>query len=213
MNPLSRLPPLFKVRLPPAFAGARGSFIALALLLAGGGWLSIMLNAHYLTAIAGTVAVLACGWEAHVRLIRSVQGGTPNAAKIALHALWNILVLGTFAFALLVSALAFFPGSVSNRDKIRTMFGPTTDARTEITRRVRAGQPLTSAGKGMSIPLGHGIELSHVSNDGVITVAGNNPPAVVQLTPMLKPGKVGEPPEIVWTCTGSPARYMPASCQ
>lgn len=55
------------------------------------------------------------------------------------------------------------------------------------------------------------IKNTDVSNSGVVTVGGTSTIGTTTLTVVLTPSWSGN--TAVWSCTGTPAKYMPASCR
>ncbi|NKB38885.1 MAG: prepilin-type N-terminal cleavage/methylation domain-containing protein [Gammaproteobacteria bacterium] len=102
----------------------------------------------------------------------------------------------------------------TNRAKVSEMILAGADAKINISEFVQVKGTLTNAGSGISIPTG-GKNVSSTSSitkaTGVITVlsSGITPSVTIILTPDMD----ATSGVVTWTCTGSPAKLLPASCK
>ena len=102
----------------------------------------------------------------------------------------------------------------TNRAKVSEMILAGADAKINISEFVQVKGTLTNAGSGISIPTG-GKNVSSSSSiakaTGIITVlsSGITPSVTIVLTPDMD----ATSGVVTWTCTGSPAKLLPASCK
>ncbi|MGB8432908.1 MAG: pilin [Burkholderiales bacterium] len=102
------------------------------------------------------------------------------------------------------------------RARVSELILAASSARTAITEKYQADQQSSSAGSNLSIAVVGKISGATVSADGTITITGvkttvaqtNVGTAVtVTVTPSYNTATV------VWSCLGTPAKYMPATCR
>jgi len=100
------------------------------------------------------------------------------------------------------------------RAKVTELILAASDAKLSVSEFGQVNNTLVASGSGVSIATdGNQIDTANITNIGLITVqsdAGNIDTAavVVTLDPTLQPSGV-----VTWTCTGTPAKLMPASCK
>ena len=99
------------------------------------------------------------------------------------------------------------------RAKVSELILAADNAKTSIAEFAQSQGALTGSNAGLSIPTVDYVAAGSVSNVGVIHITGaaslNASSSVsVTLTPTLTPSGV-----VTWTCTGTPAKYLPASCR
>jgi len=99
------------------------------------------------------------------------------------------------------------------RAKVSELLLGASFARTAITEKAQIDGDLTSAGVGITVtPVGK-ITVANIAVTGTVTVEGSNAGTSVgtAVTVVLAPDFTGG--TVVWSCLGTPARYMPASCR
>ena len=104
----------------------------------------------------------------------------------------------------------------TNRAKVSEMILAGSDSKINIAEYAQVQSTLTQAGSGLSVNVaGKNIKssTSSVSANGVIVVGGSgigpDPQPTLTLTPTLDANSG----VVNWTCTGTPAKLMPASCK
>ncbi len=100
------------------------------------------------------------------------------------------------------------------RAKVSELILASSAYKTQITEAAQTNNSTTGAGNGISVVAVGKITGGTITTDGgVITIAGSSATTsvgtavTVVLTPTLTAGT------LVWSCTGTPAKYMPASCR
>ena len=198
---------------PPPFAGARWVLWVLA------AWLGFACTVaqhryrgpHYFEVVVLTVALLACCWEVHVQALKA-----PGATMPWLRLVCNVLALACLTVPVIFALAIISPHGHSYTDRMHVseMILAASPAKIQITERARTGVPLQSIGVGVAIPVGQRVGAAQISGDGVIMLASSEPPSVVMLVPHAKPAeRPGDALVLEWICTGSPAKFMPASCR
>jgi len=100
------------------------------------------------------------------------------------------------------------------RAKVSELILAASGARTAITEAYQTNNAgLTGSGTGVTIDVVGKITSANVTANGVITVGGTSAATSVgtAVTITLTPRSAGS--TVAWTCTGNPARYVPASCR
>ncbi len=101
----------------------------------------------------------------------------------------------------------------TNRAKVSELILAGADAKINISEFAQVKGTLTNSGSGLTVNnAGKNVESGSVGVDtGVISVTGTGFPVTtrVTLSPVLDTGSG----VLVWTCTGIPSKYMPASCK
>ncbi|MGH8672549.1 MAG: pilin, partial [Burkholderiales bacterium] len=88
--------------------------------------------------------------------------------------------------------------------------------RTSVAEKAQTDGTLLNSGRTLTVNIAGKVTGGSVTDNGVITVAGNNTATSVgtsvsmTMTPSLAANGGGV---LIWTCTGSPAKYFPASCR
>jgi type IV pilus assembly protein PilA len=194
---------------PRPFEGARWAKWVLGAL--GGCALALPLPVAIRTAFASAVVailIMASFWEAHARTLMPGPSSHP-ALRFMLNVfslcLWSV----AFAIPLLFGTPAGGFPDYTPRAHISESILAASSTRTEISERYQSSQTLRGVGHGLSVPFGPRVASANVSEDGVIIIASNDPPAVITLTPSedKKEGKLR------WVCLGKPEKLMPASCR
>ena len=100
----------------------------------------------------------------------------------------------------------------TNRAKVSELILAAADAKVNISEHAQVMSTLAGAGSNLTInTAGNNVGSGSVGvNTGVITVIGTGFPTTtsVTLTPALDASGV-----LVWDCTGTPSKFMPASCR
>jgi len=88
-------------------------------------------------------------------------------------------------------------------------------ARTSITEKYQSDGDATTMGVGTTIiPFGK-IKTASISDDGVVTLTSDASPTGVgaDVTVVLTPTADTTAGTLTWACTGTPTKFMPASCR
>jgi type IV pilus assembly protein PilA len=99
------------------------------------------------------------------------------------------------------------------RAKVSELILAGSGARTAITEKAQQDGNAASSGEGIVITVVGKITGASVSDGGVVTIAGSNAATSVgtTVTVVLTPDYTGG--TLIWTCVGTPTRFMPASCR
>ena len=162
-----------------------------------------MSGTRYPEVILGTVTSCVAIWVNHLR-VGSIQS-VYNVINIFSGVLYDLLV-----FFVVLVFLLYPMGTVdcyTPKAKVSELIRATSQAQEEINKRISQHQSITAAGAGLQIELSGRVKEGFISNDGVIVVAGEDPPAVVIFQPTFASGVV------TWKCSGLPKKHMPSSCQ
>jgi type IV pilus assembly protein PilA len=159
--------------------------------------------------------LLGTGWLAlaygRCRWMRDAQGGALRALRYGVD-LVEMLLLIAFIGAgslLLISRPHVHPSSV--RSRIADLVLASSSARTALSEGMQTyGSWSPQWMRAITISATGFIDRALIGPTGVITIYGNAPTsyAVITMTPTVTVDN-----KLVWSCTGSPARYMPASCR
>jgi type IV pilus assembly protein PilA len=95
------------------------------------------------------------------------------------------------------------------RSKVSELILAASAARTAVTEKAQNDASLASAGAGLTIASYGKVSAATVGTTGLITVTGTSEVKTAEIT--LTPTLVSD--TVTWTCTGTPNRYMPASCR
>ena len=102
------------------------------------------------------------------------------------------------------------------RAKASELILATSGARTAISERFTTSPGDTAnAGTGVTIPVVGKISAAAVNNGGTVTVNGSTATTSTgqSITITVTPTYDTTNGTITWSCTGAPARYMPATCR
>jgi hypothetical protein len=143
-------------------------------------------------------------WVNHLR-VGSVQSFY-NVINVLAGALYDLLV---FFLILLILVLPMMSTTdcYTPRAKVTELLRAANNVHEDINKRISQHQSITAAGVGLQIELSGRVKEGFVSSDGVIVVAGEDPPAVVIFQPTFANG------EVTWKCSGFPKKYMPPLCR
>ena len=100
------------------------------------------------------------------------------------------------------------------RAKVSELVLAASAFRTSVTEKYQADNNTGSMGVGLTVTANVGkITGGSVSDTGIITLAGSNAASSVgtTVTIVLTPSVSGG--TLVWSCTGTPAKYAPSSCR
>ncbi len=99
------------------------------------------------------------------------------------------------------------------RAKVSELVLAASGFRTAVTEKAQTDATLANAGQGLSVTVVGKVTGGTVTQTGTIVIAGNGAATsvgtavTVTLTPTYTQGTV------TWTCTGTPVKYLPASCR
>jgi type IV pilus assembly protein PilA len=99
------------------------------------------------------------------------------------------------------------------RAKVSELVQSASGHRTAVTEKAQKDKGLTSAGAGLTVtPYGKVVSGS-ITDAGVITLVGDNSATSVgtAVTIVLTPSMSGN--TVVWSCTGTPSKFMPSTCR
>jgi type IV pilus assembly protein PilA len=99
------------------------------------------------------------------------------------------------------------------RAKVSELILAASAQRTAVTEKAQVDNGLTSAGAGLTIALYGKLTSADVAPNGVITLGGSGASTSVGtvVSIVLTPSMTGN--TVVWTCVGTPTKYVPASCR
>jgi type IV pilus assembly protein PilA len=103
----------------------------------------------------------------------------------------------------------------TNRAKVTELILAAADAKVNISEFAQVNSTLTSCCSSLSInTAGKNVASGTVgTNTGVITVVGAGFPSGTSVNIVLTPVLDTSSGVLVWTCTGTPAKFLPASCR
>ncbi|UZR29309.1 pilin [Methylococcus mesophilus] len=101
------------------------------------------------------------------------------------------------------------------RAKVSELLLTASKFRTDVTEKCQIDGGCANAGTGLSVGLGGKITSGSVAANGQITIGGNTTSASVgaDVTIVLTPSWNSALGSAVWSCTGTPSRYVPGSCR
>jgi len=194
------------MRIRRPFQSVRG--VVLLCLLAG--WLLLLVrvngyseaNATWLAAfLTGTVCILL--WANHLTM-------APISGTVGVLRLLGVVIYDLCVLSVLVVLLSIpFPhyDGYTPRAKVSELILAASGMRTVIAERFDSNHTLANSGLGLKVDPTPRVKSSIVTADGAIVVAGDDPPAVVFLTPFVVEGK------LTWKCSGVPEKLMPMVCR
>ncbi|MCZ7565274.1 MAG: pilin [Burkholderiales bacterium] len=99
------------------------------------------------------------------------------------------------------------------RAKVSELIVAASALRTAATEKYQSDQTTASIGSGLEVTTYGKITGGTITAVGVITVQGSSASTSTgtAVTVTLTPSATGT--TLVWSCTGTPAKYMPASCR
>ncbi len=99
------------------------------------------------------------------------------------------------------------------RAKVSELVLASSAFRTSIAEKAQSDLTLTTSGKGLTVVPGGKVTSGSVSDLGVITIAGSSTSVGTAVTIILSPSLVAATGQVIWTCTGTPAKFVPADCR
>ena len=97
------------------------------------------------------------------------------------------------------------------RAKVSELLIQASGFRTTVTGQAQQLGTLANAGYGLTVSVVGKVSGGSVTDDGLVTIAGNTATigtaVTVTLTPTWTKGTV------TWVCTGAPVKYMPTTCR
>jgi type IV pilus assembly protein PilA len=99
------------------------------------------------------------------------------------------------------------------RAKVSELVLAASAQRTSVTEKAQTDNGLASAGAGLTIALYGKLTSGSVTDAGVITLGGDGSGASVGtvVSLVLTPSMSGN--TVVWSCTGTPTKFMPSTCR
>jgi type IV pilus assembly protein PilA len=99
------------------------------------------------------------------------------------------------------------------RAKVSELVLAASSFRTSVTEKAQTDNALTSSGAGLTVTTFGKITGGSVSDGGVIVLNGDSTAASVgtAVTLTLTPSLAGN--TVVWSCTGTPSKFMPSTCR
>jgi type IV pilus assembly protein PilA len=101
------------------------------------------------------------------------------------------------------------------RAKVSELVLGASGFKTSIAEKAQTDMTLTSAGVGLTVVTVGKVTGGSVTNAGLITVSGSNAATsvgtavTIVLTPLINTANG----QVTWTCTGTPSKFVPASCR
>lgn len=99
------------------------------------------------------------------------------------------------------------------RAKVSELVLVTSSFKISIAEKAQTDLTLVSAGVGLTVVTAGKVTSGTVTDDGTITVAGSATSVGTAVTIVLTPGMVTPSGQLTWTCTGTPAKFVPANCR
>jgi type IV pilus assembly protein PilA len=97
------------------------------------------------------------------------------------------------------------------RAKVSELVLAASAFRTSVTEKAQTDNALGSAGAGLTVTVFGKISGGSVSDGGVIVLSGSAATVGTAVTLTLTPSLSGN--TVVWTCTGTPSKFMPSTCR
>lgn len=98
------------------------------------------------------------------------------------------------------------------RAKVSELVLAASGAKTSIAEKAGIDGTLAAAGTGLTINIAGKVTGGSVSNGGLITVSGNAAALGTVVSITLRPSMAGGG-VVVWSCIGTPTKYVPADCR
>ena len=101
------------------------------------------------------------------------------------------------------------------RAKVSELVLAASGFKTSVSEKAGVDMALTSAGTGLTVTPAGKVTAGSVTAGGVITIVGSNATTSVgtTMTIVLTPSLVAASGQVVWSCTGTPSKFAPASCR
>jgi type IV pilus assembly protein PilA len=97
------------------------------------------------------------------------------------------------------------------RAKVSELVLAASAFRTSVTEKAQTDNALASSGAGLTVTVFGKISGGSVSDAGVIVLSGTAATVGTAVTLTMTPSLSGN--TVVWTCTGTPSKFMPSSCR
>ena len=97
------------------------------------------------------------------------------------------------------------------RAKVSELILQASGFRTSITEKAQVDSTLGSAGTGLTINAVGKVSTGTVTNAGVVQISGTTASTGANVTITMTPTRSGG--TLLWSCTGAPSKYFPASCR
>lgn len=99
------------------------------------------------------------------------------------------------------------------RAKVSELILAASGARTAIAEAVANDGSLGNAGAGLTIEQVGKVDASSITVAGVISVSSTTAGEVTTVAAVVMTPTLVGAAQVTWSCVGTPARYMPASCR
>ena len=99
------------------------------------------------------------------------------------------------------------------RAKVSELVLAASAFRTSIAEKAQSDMALTNAGAGLTVVPGGKVTSGSVTSAGVVTIAGSSTSVGTAVTITLSPSLVAATGQVIWSCTGTPAKFVPADCR
>lgn len=97
------------------------------------------------------------------------------------------------------------------RAKVSELILAASGYRTSVTEKAQIDASTASAGIGLTVATAGKVSAGTVTDAGVIRIDGNSAQIGTSVSLTLTPSMSGG--TVVWSCTGAPSKYFPASCR
>jgi hypothetical protein len=202
---------------PLPFAGIRWLRLLLILGCVAGTLLSpcsdenqmLQIRMWVLLWVGWVVALLACLWEAHVRILMAghfhwgkwLGRSTQNALSL----LGGVLLLSV-PIGILLPAYSCY----GNRARVGEVLAVASRTKQLVAEKALDTKTLADVGVGLTLEPNRYLTFGHVSRNGTIMLFVGEAKAAVVLEPSITNPQTGE---VTWKCRGAPPRAIPASCR
>lgn len=157
--------------------------------------------------VAATATVVLTLWASHLRYLdipswrRAVYTISRAISDVAL------LFVAVLVVAIPLTFVIPHYHCHTSRSKAVELVLHASAFRSQIEERAQKTKSLAGSGKGLEIKPDGRLKSGTITEDGVIVVAGDDPPAVIMFVPtMTKDG-------VKWQCIGQPAKHLPRMCR
>ena len=163
---------------------------------------------YYIEVTAAALTVCIAFWLNHLR--ESPVSNLRSIASVIMGAGYDLIIFALLALVVAFPIVVVMPTyyCYSSRAKVSELVLSASNSRDEINNRFVVQKTLQNVGAGLQLHLNNRAKGGLITNDGTIVVAGEDPPAVVVLSPILHSDGT-----VTWKCMGFPAKYMPFSCR
>ena len=126
---------------------------------------------------------------------------------------FRLLALATYDLIAIVvlGALLTIPfphyDCYTSRAKVLELIVASSHSRHMMSERFDKSKSLRAIGEGLTIEKSKRVKEGLVTEDGIIILASDDPPAIVLVSPMAVDG------QLTWKCRGVPRKFTPISCK